>query len=92
MSYDISFHVKFRDALEKSGLSISDLGCRTGISQSQIRQYKTGGCSPRDNNRKKLALALGKPENYFMLPEKTKMNLAESSARLEHWRWPNGFP
>ncbi len=96
MGYDRDFTDKFNDALEESGLTLAELSRRTGINQNLLGRYKNGSISvsPKsEGRRQKLALALGKPEDYFSPPKSDPVNKVspKSSAALEHWRWKDGF-
>lgn len=77
----MSLPSKLREALEASGLSVSELGRRlAGPSatrsqvdnqRSQVHRWLRGGSGISDENAERLAGALGLPLDYFKEPRPT---------------------
>lgn len=89
MTYDIEFHARFNDAVNESKLSLRELSEKTGIPENTLIQYKYGYSIPKKAyRRKRLAVALGKPENYFLNRIAEPQNY---DAGKEQWAWKNGF-
>lgn len=62
---------EFAEALEKTGISQTDLAKCTGISSSQLSRYKTRGIFPTSqySHVAKIAKALGVPPDDILEPE-----------------------
>lgn len=61
-----SFSEMFTEALEESNLSMLKFSREVGIPYTTIRAYAYGRISPMGKRKKEIAIALGKPEDYFL--------------------------
>ena len=59
------FKDKLKDAMQELRLNQTKLCQLTGVNKSSICQYLSGRNVPSEDRRRKMALSLGLPEEYF---------------------------
>ncbi len=83
-----SFAERLSDVLKESGLTQHTVVEMAGMSQHSISTYARGIRVPDEGKKKKIALALGKPEAFFLSPEGSRKESDEGKC---HWRWAETF-